>query len=309
MKKVRQLLMAAGVTVLLAGCGSAQNSDTAAAPAEEEAPAQETETEATEPEEVSAEPEAEEQEADAEEEPEAEKESDVEDIPEDEKNPMALWEYEGYVDECREYLWRDEFVNWDIDGDGTTDRLYRTCDPDAQTAVYTIEFGDGRKQELPEGWDTGFPHIQAGDTDGDGEKELLFTLTYNTSTDPWAYGDMWLLDYTDAASGYQEVELPLERGENGARLLTIEFGKPDGGNVPIRVAQNGFTADIDFGEGFVENWMGVAAFTEDRMVYSAEIRDDGKIFCSIEIYNKSQKCLYFELEYKNGTYEIANMTY
>ena len=31
MKKVRQLLMAAGVTALLAGCGPAQNSDTAAA--------------------------------------------------------------------------------------------------------------------------------------------------------------------------------------------------------------------------------------------------------------------------------------
>ena len=37
MKKVRKLLMAAGVTVLLAGCGPAQNSDTAAAPTEEEA--------------------------------------------------------------------------------------------------------------------------------------------------------------------------------------------------------------------------------------------------------------------------------
>ena len=306
-KELTKLLLAAGTVVLLAGCGETENNSrsempknetetaevTEAAPTEEPAEAEPAETEV---------PEVTEAPAETPEPVETEPEEDIE------TSPFALWEYEGYVDECKEYHWRDEFSDLDIDGDGTMDRLYRTCDTEAQTAVYTIEFGDGRKQEIPQGWDTGFPHVQAGDTDGDGEKELLFTLTYDTSTDPMAFGDMWVFDYTDPASGYQEVELPLAKGENGAKMLTIDYDKPDGDIITIHVKQNGYTTDIDAGKDFIEGWWTDKVVTEDRMVYDAQIKN-GAIHCAAEVFNKSGISLEFDLVWKNGAYVIENMAY
>jgi hypothetical protein len=74
---------------------------------------------------------------------------------------------------------------------------------------YVIEFGNGDKLITSEGPETGFPHIQTGDLDKDGAKEILIILTYDTSTDPYSYGTMWLFDRDQASGDYLEVELPL----------------------------------------------------------------------------------------------------
>ncbi len=85
------------------------------------------------------------------------------------KTPNALWEYEGYVDECKNYIWQEEFLNCDYDVDGKKDRLSRSHFKDIQSASYTINFGNGDILVTPKGWDTGFPHVKSGDLDGDKE--------------------------------------------------------------------------------------------------------------------------------------------
>ncbi len=295
-KELTKLLLAAGAVALLAGCteaeGSAQPAGQEGAPAEV---AVATTEEAAPEAGVTEVPEAEVTEALAE---EAEP-TEAEEVVDEGASPLLLWDYEGYVDECEGYIWQSEFADRDIDGDGTTDRLKRICDVDAEIALYTIEFGNGRTLEVPQGWNTGFPHVQAEDLDGDGEKEILFTLTYDTSTDPKSFGDLWLFDYDETAAAYQEVELPLKSGENGARVLSVDYDKPQDGVVTIHVPQFDFTADCKVGDDFSAD----EAYSEDRMVFDAQMKD-GAISCAVELFAKQGGILQFDLVWKNGTYEV-----
>nr|MCR4787297.1 hypothetical protein [Lachnospiraceae bacterium] len=155
-------------------------------------------------------------------------------------SPFILWEYTGYVDECTDYTWYREFVDKDYDEDGQKDRLFREAVIDEELAYYTLDFGNGRELHVPEAYDTGFPHIEAADINEDGEKEILFTLSYDTSTHPPAVSDIWLFKYDKKSGEYIEEKLPLGKGTHGARYLTFEYTQPKDNVVGFRVSETGY---------------------------------------------------------------------
>ncbi len=225
-----------------------------------------------------------------------------------ESSPFILWGYEGYVDECKGYTWQDEFKDCDYDGDGKTDRVNRSWDEDEQTAVYTVEFGNGDTITVPKGWETGFPHVQGGDLDGDGVKEILVTLSYDTSTDPYAFGDMWLFDRDETSGQYSEVTLPFADGENGAKCFSIEYDKPDGGTISYKIKEAGFSREEDLGVDYISSWWTNEATSEMRSIYWAEIKDGTSpvVRCYVEPFPRGVSSLGFDLNYNNGKYEIGN---
>ena len=231
-----------------------------------------------------------------------------------EKNIFAIWDYSGYVDEAGEYLLQDEFIGRDYDGDGTTDRVYREWFEEDQTAIYTVNFGNGRELITPAGWETGFPHVQTGDLTGDGEAEVLFTLSYDTSTDPMSFGEMWVFEYDKAGNGYKEMSLPLSNANDGGggKCLDLEYNPPVGNNVDIKVKQNGFTAGVTLDEDYLNNyWLSDntrAGYSEQRMVWSAEIKNEA-IHCSVQTFYKYGDTIEFDLVYNGKAFEIGNMIY
>ncbi len=223
-----------------------------------------------------------------------------------ERSPFVLWEFEGYVDECDGYFWQDDFISSDYDGDGEIDRLKREWDGEEQIAIYTVEFGNGDLLTVPKGWETGFPHVQGGDLDGDGQKEILFTLSYDTSTDPLSFGDMWLFD-KDASGSYREVELPLAGGENGAKCFTIDYEKPEGLVIRYSIKEAGLSRSEEVDDDYINYWWTDESTSQLRSVYWAEIREGESpaIRCFVEPLPRSGQSLGFDLSYRNGKYEIG----
>ncbi len=292
MRKFYRYLPVLAMIMLLTGCGSSTTTPTDAD--------QSAETE-TSTEEVSAEPEAPASEASV------ENESEPADTDASETSPFELWEYVGYVDECTNYTWRAEFDNCDYDGDGKTDRVNRDCDTKEEIAIYTIEFGNGDELVTPKGWDTGFPHIQSGDLDGDGAKEILVTLTYDTSTDPYSFGDMWLFHKDQTTGQYSEVELPLASGENGAKGFTTEYEEPEDGKIKYTFKEAGLSATEEVGEDYIKDWWTTDAVTEIRPVFFAEItnEDSPVLRCYVTPFPRLGTIMGFNLNYNNGKYEIG----
>ena len=228
------------------------------------------------------------------------------------KSPFWLWEYEGYVDEASDYLWAEEFVDRDFDGDGKNDRLYRKCDTENQLAFYTIEFGNDTKLEIPQCWNTGFPHIQSEDLDGDKELELLINMTYDTSTDPMMFGDIWLFDYDKKKEEYKEVKLPFDNGENGAKTIHVNYGKTVNSVMPIEIKKYDFAMDLDVDEDWLSNWWTYDEMESDLMIWNSLIKDyedEKAIYCEIEVFGKTGRVIGFYLVYNDGEYEIQGMDY
>lgn len=229
-------------------------------------------------------------------------------VSEAQRSPFDIWEYEGYVDECEGYIWQEEFFDCDYDGDGETDRVNRSWDGKEQTAIYTIEFGNGDRLITPKGWETGFPHIQSGDIDGDGTKEVLVTLTYDTSTDPYSFGDMWLFDRNESTGEYNEVELPLANaGENGAKGFEMEYDKPEDGKIRFTIKDAGLSRTEEVGEEYISTWWSDEAVSEKRCVFCAEItnKNNPVLRCYIAPFRRWSLILGFNLNYNNGKYEIG----
>ncbi len=229
-----------------------------------------------------------------------------------ETSPFVLWSYNGYVDECKEYTWCDDFTDKDFDKDGTTDRLYRTHHEEPQTADYVIEFGNGNKLEIDGVWETGFPHIQMDDLNGDGEKDVLFTLSYDTSTDPWAFGNMLVYEYNSADKSYKEAELPFEKtDEVGSTALMVDYGVPtEDGHISFDVKKAGYSATLLTDNDFISNYWTKEATSEERNVYEASIEDyqgSKAIHCNMEMITKSGITVSFYIVNENGQYVIKDM--
>ncbi|WP_408071331.1 N-acetylmuramoyl-L-alanine amidase [Butyrivibrio sp. JL13D10] len=229
-----------------------------------------------------------------------------------ETSPLALWDYTGYVDECLQYYWKDDFINKDYDCDGKTDRLHRSYHEEEQKADYVLELGNGNKIELGGVWDTGFPHVEMEDLNGDGEKDLLFTLSYDTSTDPLAFGNMLIYEYDSANNGYKQAELPFEKSEDvGSTDILVEYDAPSQeGNISFNIPKIGYSGEILAGTEFVQNFWTNDKTSESCNVYEASIRDyDGKkaVLCNVELLHKFGGLITFYIVNENGEYVIKDI--
>lgn len=217
-----------------------------------------------------------------------------------EASPAMLWEYSGYVDEANSYLWRDDFIDADYDEDGKRDRLFREYNSDDDFCRYTIEFGNGRLLPVV-GPFTGFPHITGADTDGDGEHEILFTLTYDTSTDPFSFGNVWLFDLDEGADSYREEELPFGRLEDDARTVKLDI-KRDGNSVAVKIPFLGVDEKFELDEDAIESgWYDDLNGECERTISFTEVHEiDGKdkLVCYFEPLMKTGRMVSFELTYK-----------
>ncbi|MBR4175087.1 MAG: hypothetical protein IKR56_07095 [Lachnospiraceae bacterium] len=224
-------------------------------------------------------------------------------------SPAMLWEYDGYVDEAIEYYWRDDFLDTDYDGDGKTDRLLRSYTGDSDYCDYTIEFGNGKKLYVPHTVCTGFPHITGADTDMDGEKEILFTLTYDTSTDPFSFGNVYFYDLDSGVGEYREEELPLGRGNDDARTVMTDISRNDH-TVTIKVPDLEFETDYELSDDALSSgWYDFAEPVTERTVCIAEIHNiDGKdtLFCYFEPLMKTGVLIGFELKYTDDGYVMSD---
>jgi len=243
---------------------------------------------------------------------EANEDGETAEIMEPEASPGVLWEYVGYVDEAEDYLWKDEFVDRDFDGDGKNDRLLRDCDPERQLAFYTIELANKKSIKVPNAVDTGFPHIQSEDLDGDGDLEILFNLTFDTSTDPIMFGEMWLFDYDAKSDGYNEVPLPFSAGETGERNIHINYSKPVDGVITAEVKKYDFSAEIELDEDWISNWWTFDEAEADSMIWNVKIDEyegDKAIYCEAEIMGRTGKVIGFWLVYEDEEYKVTGMDY
>lgn len=237
--------------------------------------------------------------------------SDEESEEEIETSPFVLWEYEGYVDECEEYTWVSEFDKCDYDNDGVIDRVKRAWYGDKEKATYTIEFGNGDILVSPATWETSFPHIQSGDLDADGVNEILITFTYDTSTDPNLFGEMWLFDKDGTTGEYCEVNLPLEEEYDiGGKGLEIRYDAPDEENiVHYEIPEYDFEAEAGLSHDYITFWWTQEAVTEFRVVYQAEIVEEETtvIRCYLTPFPREGYVLTFDITYNNGKYEIGEI--
>ncbi len=226
-----------------------------------------------------------------------------------EKTLFDIWEFEGYVDECDKYTWKDEFKNCDYDDDGKIDRLSRSWNEDKELATYTIEFGNGDKLVTPEGYETGFPHVQTGDIDGDGAKEILVTLTYDTSTDPYAFGEMWLFDRDQTTGEYEEVELPLVEIEKGAKGFNVDYDKPVDNKIKFTLREAGLSKTEEVDADYLSYWWSDDLTTQQISVFNAEILEQegsGTVLrCYVQPLHRWGLMMGFNLNYVNGKYEIG----
>lgn len=114
----------------------------------------------------------------------------------EEKGTGGLFEYAsytGYLDECTAWDGHEQFGGQDYDGDGKTDRVYRTSLIYDEMCTYRIEFGNGDLLETKQ-LGMGMPGIRSCDLDGDGVKEILIQLSYGFNSDPNAYGETALFE-------------------------------------------------------------------------------------------------------------------
>ena len=135
----------------------------------------------------------------------------------------SFWMYSGYLDEFPDGA--DETVSEDFsadyDGDSRQDRVYRQLDEEADTCRYRIEFanGDVLAPEEPIS-DLGYPQVEGVDLTGDGQNEIIFYVSYPTSTNPLAFGDLTIFEKREER--YQQMQLPFMDGTDGyAQYLPV----------------------------------------------------------------------------------------
>lgn len=119
--------------------------------------------------------------------------------------PYYIEFYSGYLDEAA--LTGSEFETCDYDGDGLTDRIYRTVGPDGSSCSYRIDFGNGDRLYLGSFEDNFLGVSLTGcDLTGDGVNEILFCGGHNGSTYPPGGSEIAVFQKT--ADGYRPLPLP-----------------------------------------------------------------------------------------------------
>lgn len=238
-------------------------------------------------------------------------------------NPSSAFgymDYNGYLDECS-WSGSKAFKNCDYDGDGRTDRVFRKEKAgNTTTCTYRIEFGNGKRLLMKNADWTGTPVIQAGDTDNDGENEILFTQTYPMSTDPQGSGNMRL--YDKKGGTYKLVKLPLsDSGSHSDQPgLTLTYQIDQDHTYWLTVAETGYKSPFSFTRAYLEE-TGLTTYYDvfcdgekfETPVYDAKLRQNGKrtdILCRVSLLGKfCADEIRFRIVFTDQGYAIKNMKY
>lgn len=227
---------------------------------------------------------------------------------------MGIWGYTGYLDECSGYMGYESFVEQDYDQDGRPDRVYRQMQDKGEMCNYRIEFGNGDMLTLDRAvWDTGFPAIQAADLTGNGFNEIIFTLSYDTSTNPRAFGDLAIFEKT--GNEYVRSELPFILGEESySQCLSFTYRVVKEHVIEVTCEEADFIREFDIDEDSWNAGSYAAAYdgtTNEKPVYDAVVTEkNGKpiLICRIELFDK-----YVGYEavaavgYANGAFQIEEV--
>ncbi len=136
--------------------------------------------------------------------------------------------YTGWLDECTAWSEYKSFINQDYDGDGKTDRVYHEYVSDGDEDNYRISFGNGDEITIT-GIGTGIPHIQGIDLTGDGVNEIITSFTYDTSTDPSAFGKNLIFEKIE--NGYERMKWPtvienaMDKENQNSPKITLHYEK------------------------------------------------------------------------------------
>ncbi len=232
---------------------------------------------------------------------------------------VSFWEHTGYLDA---FPWENTEnsvpFSGDYDGDGKTDRVYRSAAQDEGYYQYQIEFAGGEvlKLEKPVS-NIGYPRIDGVDVTGDGRNEIVFQVGYPTSTNPLACGE--LVVYEKQKGVYQPMKLPFEDGdESYQQMLSVTYSKTDGQAVRVSVPGTDFTQIVpieseDLWNGYQYSSTYTRGETMQHSICAYKIRNvDGKeqLICSIQLFDKwSEWGLDIALGYKNGRMIIDEIAF
>ena len=110
------------------------------------------------------------------------------------------------------------------------------------------------------------------------------------------------------------MSLPLGNAndQSGSKCLDLDYSAPDGNKITVTVAQNGFTADAELDEDYLNNyWLGDLTrngYSEERVVWSAEIKGN-TVHCSVQPFFKCGDTIEFDLCYNGKSFDIKEMKY
>ncbi len=224
--------------------------------------------------------------------------------------------YSGYMDECTEWIDYQSFVDCDYDNDGLTDRVYRTYEG-GEFCHYAIEFGNGEILDFDKDvYDIGWPVIMGMDLTGAKVNDIIFSLSYGTSTEPRSFGDLVIYEKKD--NKYQMSTLPFAESEEGyTQNLELAYNGTDGQAIEVVVPQEAFSQVIPIEEELWEGAFYKNNFTTgevaERPVWSYYvIQNNGQsqLVCKVHLFDKwSNYGLDVYLSYVEGKFEIDNIVY
>ncbi len=227
-----------------------------------------------------------------------------------EPSVIGHWGYTGYLDECVQWTDYESFRGCDYDGDGRTDRIYREY-RGKELCDYRVEFGNGEELTVTDCYDTGFPKVQHCDLNGDGRQEILFTLSYLTSTDPTAFGDTALYEWTQ--EGYREAELPFERQEADGHTycLRVDYTSPEKYRMLATVKATGFQTEVPIAE---EAWPSVESWERepaDEVLWRVSLiqgENGAYLECAFSLLGKwVESEIIADVAERDGVYRIEDM--
>lgn len=227
-----------------------------------------------------------------------------------EESPLDHWSYFGYEDEFSGSMAQD-FRDQDYDNDGIYDRVYREPAGDTELVHYRIELGNGIVIDMDKGvYGTGFPHVKGADINGDGENEIVFSLTYDTSTDMRGFGDMAV--YEKNGDTYEKAKLPFQEAEEGYEQTIAVLYEPvhEIHENLMRVSVDGYETLVPINTYQWGNLSYSTCFNEEMegTVWDNYILNDNgeeKLVCKIHLFDKwSWYGLFAVLGYEDGAYRV-----
>ncbi len=237
--------------------------------------------------------------------------------------PFAYVEYTGYLDACTQWTGHTAFVGQDYDGDGRTDRVFRTYEKDSQYCRYRILFGNNTVLEFEKDvYMDGMPTIKAADLNGDGVNEIILLLQYAASTDMRTVGDFAVFEKTKG-DVYVQAKLPFLESEQGySMVMPLRYEKKR--EQLLAVSPDGMDDDTKVPKGVpinvpISDWLWVDARYQELFsdvsassviwdIFLIEDAQEVMLACKVHLFDKwSDYGLILVLGYEEGRYVVEEV--